>query len=288
MTWRQYVNVLIEAENPIDEVWKILTEIWKPEDNLTSYFKRERSASAFESWLNSVFYEVYDLIHRNARIIPHRLSLPIIVLDGMSVREGNLLVNDLESRGFKVLKYTYGFSSLPSVTESFRESLSLREFVEIEHGKLPSDLDFRLPIWISFPDEILHHAGKLIPPDEAYERTRDILFRVLDKFDGGIIRIASDHGYVLLDEVWRIGDADMRLLKSIYGSKRFVKRQDLSEDALAKLRVMPKDRGYVFMDDEYCYVKGRYFWPVSGYGHVAIHGGLSIMECLVPLIEVRV
>ena len=288
MTWKQYVNALIEIENPIDEIWRILTEIWKPEDDLESYFKHERLASAFESWLNSVFYEVYDLIHRNARITPHRLSLPIIILDGMSIREGNLLINDLESRGFKILKYTYGFSSLPSITESFRGSLNLKEFVGIEHGKPPSDLDFRLPIWISFPDEILHHAGELIPPDEAYERTRSIIFHVLDRFDGNVITITSDHGYILLDEIWGVGDADRKFLRSIYGSKRFVKRRDLSEDTFAKLRAMPKDRSYVFIDDEYCYVKGRYYWPVSGYGHAAIHGGLSIMECLVPLIEVRV
>ena len=39
--------------------------------------------------------------------------------------------------------------------------------------------------------------------------------------------------------------------------------------------------------DEGCYVRGRYHWGVQGPASDVTHGGISLMECLVPMMRIR-
>ena len=50
---------------------------------------------------------------------------------------------------------------------------------------------------------------------------------------------------------------------------------------------MPKPRTYALFDDEGCYVRGRYHWSVQGPASDVTHYGLSLMECLVPVMTIR-
>ena len=280
---------LVEADDPILEVWNILVELWDADRNVRSYFRLEEVASEFERDLNSVFFEFYDYLHRRIRSATFKFSLPLIIIDGMSIREGNLLIRDLKREGYDILEYSCGFSALPSNTTSFREAVNIR-FREVRSGKIPSDLDFGLPVWISYPDEILHHAARILPPEKAYGMTRECIFKVLGMVGRGeVVTLVSDHGYIMVDYVWSLASGDRRFLKEkVFGSQRFVRVDEVDDSALRKLRSLPRDRSYVFVDDNYCYVRGRYFWPIRGYGRVVAHGGLSLMECMVPKIRVRV
>lgn len=283
-----YVKLLVESEDPIDTTWKIITKIWEPSDDLREYFRREVIASNFEYDLIRVFFEVYRYLYDRVRRVPRKFQPPLMIVDGMSVREGNLLIRDLERRGYKVLRYSYSFSALPSNTSTFR-GLFTGRYIEIKHGEVPSHIDPTITIWISYPDEILHHAGKIVKPPEAYEKTRDAIFKALDSIvESCVLTITSDHGYIMVDEIWPISRDIMKFLKSIFGKSRFIKLEEIEKSKLKRLRNMPEEKSCVFMDDEYCYVKGRYFWPISGYRSVISHGGLSLMECMVPLIEVRI
>lgn len=278
---------LIEAEDPIFEVWNILKELWRSEGGLKEYFSLESQCSLFEQKLNKVFFEFYRYLYNAIKGSTLRFGLPLIIVDGMSLREGNLFLQDLRDKGYSVTSYGYSFSALPSTTSAFREKLNV-EYVEIKSGRIPSEIDFKSPVWLSFPDEILHHAAALIPLDEAYEKTRKALFEVLDRMEGGEVTIVSDHGYIVIDDVWPLSESDRRFLKSIFGAQRFSKNSEIEPNKLKSLRKIPEDKSYVFVDEQYSYVKGRYFWPISGYGRKIAHGGLSLMECIVPLIRVRV
>jgi len=285
----EYFVRLVEADDPVLEVWDILVGLWDTSLGLESYFRLEDTVSKFERDLNSVFFEFYDYLYRRIRGVTLRFSLPLIVVDGMSVREGNLLVRDLEKEGYEVLEYGCSFSALPSNTMSFIEAMNVK-FTEIRSGKVPSELDFGLPVWISYPDEILHHAARILPPEKAYGMTRECIFKVLGMVGRGeVVTLVSDHGYIMVDYVWSLASGDRRFLKEkVFGSQRFVRVDEVDDSALRKLRSLPRDRSYVFVDDNYCYIKGRYFWPIRGYGRVVAHGGLSLMECMVPKIRVRV
>lgn len=45
--------------------------------------------------------------------------------------------------------------------------------------------------------------------------------------------------------------------------------------------------GYVKEFNGYYIAKSRYLWPVPGKYSIYIHGGLSLMECIVPVLEVK-
>lgn len=281
------VKKLIECEDPIHQVWEILVnDIWKPEENIEEYFDREEKAKRFEKELNTIFFEIYRYLYENIRKKSAEYNLPLIIVDGLSIREGNLLVRDLKSEGYKVTNYSYTFSALPSTTQSFRSFIDIR-YMEIKNGKIPLDISFNDPIWISYPDQILHHAGKIIPPHEAYKKTRDLILEVLSKVESGEVTIISDHGYIMLNYIWPIADRDKRFLRFIFGARRFIKNEEVGKEKIKKLMRIPEDKNYVFINGSYCYIKGRYFWPVGGYTSSIIHGGLSLMECIVPLIKIK-
>ncbi len=44
---------------------------------------------------------------------------------------------------------------------------------------------------------------------------------------------------------------------------------------------------YVIAFSGYYLVKSRYAWPVPGKYNIYLHGGVSLMECFVPVIEVK-
>jgi len=284
---KEYFKRLIEAEDPILEVWRILLEIWRPTTELKEYFRLEKEVNMFEYELNLTFFEIYKYLYNRIAQYTFKSSLPTIILDGMSIREGNLLRKDLESEGYKILEYGYGFSSLPSETQYFRERFGF-DYIEVLGGRLPSRLNFEKPIWISYPDEILHHAAKIIPLPEAYEKTKKLLFDLLGVIESEAVTIMSDHGYIVIDDVWPLAKGDLRFFKGrVFGTNRYVELSKINPKDIEKLKAIPEDLSCVFIDEKYCYVRGRYFWPISGYGKVIAHGGLSLMECIVPKMVVK-
>jgi hypothetical protein len=283
--FENHIKRLIECEDPVKEVWDILIELWRT-DSL-DYFKQEEKASEFEWQLNRIFFEFYDYLQEQIEHATFNFTTPLIIMDGMSIREANLLVKDLEEAGYDVVEYGYTLSAIPSTTESFRRKAEI-EYIEIVSGKIPPDLDFRKPIWLSYPDEILHHAVRILPPQKAYEETRKALFNILKLAGRGEITIISDHGYIMSDAVWPLTDSDRKFLKEkIFGSNRYVKISQVDSEAIEWLNKLPRDSRYATRSNEYYCVRGRYFWPISGYGKLILHGGLSLMECIVPKIRVR-
>jgi len=280
------VKRFVECQDPVEEVWKILVEIWKPCSNPNAYFRQEEKASEVELKIHRIFFEIYDYIYNRIKAFSIPIERPLLIVDGLSIREGNLLVEDFQKNGYEVVEYGYTLSRLPSVTQRFRNFLN-QKYIEIKSGKIPSEVDPSKPVWITFPDEILHHA-EFVQPPEAYERTKEVLFKVLDKLGQKDVTIISDHGYIMTDYVWALESADRRLLKEkVFGAYRYTEIPAIDKNVLSKLKEIPKDVSYIYMDEEYCYVRGRFFWPISGYGKTVAHGGLSLMECIVPKFKVR-
>lgn len=277
----------IDTDDPINEVWKFLVELWDANKDIKEYFLIEKKESLFENTLSRTFFEFYGYLQERIKTTSMKFSLPLIIVDGMSIREGNLLVKDLREKGYEVSSYGYNFASLPSTTFAFREKFESK-YLEIRSGKVPSDIDFGTPVWFSFPDEILHHAVELIPFHEVYEKTRDALLKILDKVRNSEVTLISDHGYIIIDNIWLLAEKDIRFSKSVFGAQRFAKNDQIESNKLESLKRMQQYNSYVLVDEQYSYIKGRYFWPISGYGKKISHGGLSIMECIVPLIKVRV
>jgi hypothetical protein len=290
---------LIEASEPVDVIWELLRGVWFPTDDVERYYREgEQRANGVERFIKDIFFEIYDLIYLKTKCARREFELPIILMDGLSIREGNLLVKVLEEKGYVVKCYSYGFSCLPSDTNTYSKIVfnasspsAIRGdfyYERIEHGKVPSNPleEDRFLLWITYPDEILHHAGRIIPPQDAFEMTKKVLLQTLQKIHTDKVIITSDHGYIFVDTVWPLSKAGLTTLKSIFGSYRFAPLSGIDKEVLQALKDTPKDLSYIHIDEEYCYVKGRYSWA-SGRQSAVSHGGLSLMECIVPRIEVK-
>jgi hypothetical protein len=284
---KDYIKRLVECDDPIKEIWGFLVQLWSAEVDVSDYFEQEVKVSEFEWQLNRIFFEIYDYLQKQIENASFEFSIPLIIMDGMSIREANLLIKDLKEKGYNIVEYDHTLSALPSITESFRDKVKM-EFTEIISGKIPPDLNFEKPIWVSYPDEILHHAARILPPPKAYEETKKVLLKILELAEKSEVTIISDHGYIMVDAVWPLTESDRKFLKEkVFGSNRYVKVTQVDKKAIERLNSLPRDFQYATISNGYYCIKGRYFWPISGYGKSISHGGLSLMECIVPKIRVR-
>ena len=303
---------LIIADDPLAVLFAALNQVWQADDvdDVNAFFtKRERETNRLERFVLETFFDVYDLLLARVRQERERSRFggangPIIILDGCSIREANLLIGRLQEAGYQVADYSYALSEVPSSTMAFNRSAfgtarvaSLQQWrqyqvVSIESGKTPilfptaSDV----LVWISYPDELLHKVrGEAVTPQEAFDKMVKVLLATLDGLEADEFLVTSDHGYLYVENAtlfWKASRGDEKVLRQLFGGRRAVSAGDVGSqfDSLCQV---PKPRTYALFDDEGCYVRGRYHWSVQGPASDIAHGGISLMECLVPVMRIR-
>lgn len=302
---------LITADDPLAVLFVALNQVWQADDvnDVNAFFIRgERETNRLERFVLETFFDVYDLLLARSRQERGQSRFegtrgPIIILDGGSIREANLLMERLKRAGYQVADYGYALSEVPSGTVTFNRNVfgtarvaGLRQWrqyqvVSIESGKLPALFPAAsdVLVWISYPDELLHKVrGEALTPQEAFDKTAGVLLATLDGLETDEFLVTSDHGYLYVENAtlfWSAG-RDEKVLRQLLGGRRAVPVGELGTE-FDKLRQVPRSRTYALFDDEGCYVRGRYHWSVQGPASDITHGGLSLMECLVPVMKVR-
>jgi len=235
----------------------------------------------------------------------------ILILDGLSLRECPWLLTEAGRRGFRVHRQECRASELPAETTAFAKSLGLSQRSLLEnngatgkHG-FPGafteccDLPWRdctnqlqsqpgIVFWHHWPDNRLHDnsvAGAGLP--KHIRETRCTL--ISDEFWAFVERLAtgrrvvitSDHGYAACGQFPDIADKEQAAYaKAIFKSQRFA--DDTPEYGPW---VPPIDLRLATDAGDHRYVLGRRKWRMpSGYPTLQ-HGGLSLLEVLVPFIE---
>jgi len=290
---------LIEREEVVDVIWNLLNAIWEPKDDIAHYYRKgEENINEIERVLNDTFFEIYDVLYKKSNESRMSMKPPLIIMDGFSIREGNLMEKILKEKGFKISNHKYTFSCFPSVTEEFcrrvfnaSNASAIKgdfRYERVLYGKVPfnSLSEEKTVIWINYPDYLLHHAGKILSPEESFERTSKTLLEVLERFETDKVTITSDHGYIFLNRVWPVSPADARFLRSIFKAERFVSVSDVENAKAEQLRKVPKELSWVLECNSRFLIKGRYAYPTGG-GRIVTHGGVSLMESMVPSIEVE-
>lgn len=295
----EFIISLIECGNPIPLIWENLLNIWLNNvdcDLREYYYRGEESAFLFEDFLLKTYDEFFTDILPRACLnepSPFQKKTPdicYIVMDGMSIREGVLVFNALQKRGI-ASKICYSLSSIPSDTQNFREKIKSDlsgkdKFVEINNPKkirISPDVRF---IWSYFPDVMLDkiQVGRTVISDleNMYKTTEKIIFELLKRIESKKIIILSDHGYIRSEPgfSFSVPDAIKKKLRDTFGSSRYIAMDkcDISERVQA---------GFVADFSGYWLVKSRYIWPMPEKYNIYLHGGISLMECFVPVIEVE-
>lgn len=286
------VSKFIRGE-PVDGIFESLNGIWNyawSKDN-EYYSLGENLTSKFEEQVSRLYPEIYDSIIQNterSNVIPEIISknqFCLIIMDGMSLREVLPLLNELKKHGKLVYKYTY--SAIPSETEFFTKryfdtsspsqmkSNEKYHFVHLPRDDNIEDIPLdknKLIIWSTYPDSVFSQfksAFETQDLQEVFNKTKNILIKLLEhlSFYREII-ITSDHGYFVDTFSWK-------------GLNDFPSGERYSftiPDSLKK---------YCKQYNDYWVLIGRYNTIKRGkYVHVR-HGGLSFLETIVPLIEIK-
>jgi len=284
---------LVESDDPVPAVWDSLWEIWYPAgDDVSEHYGRETDAVSYERLLLDVYQEFFTDVLPHKCVNEASLDVPedgtFVVMDAMSVREAAMFVGMLEEEGHEP-ETGFSFSSVPSETKFYRDRVNYSELkkshktadVKSQEPSLDGDEEI---IWCRYPDALLENIQegktKLSSIEEMYEKTETALRAILDQLGTDRIVIGSDHGYARLDagHTFQISDAEKSALQDTF-SGRFESVGGVDASHLV-------DAGLVVEADGYYMPIGRYTWPARGKYSTFQHGGLSLLECITPRIEV--
>lgn len=284
---------LVEDDDPVPSVWAALWDIWYPAgDDVSDHYGKETDAVSYERLLLDVYREFFDVLPAKC-VNEASLDIPgngtFVVMDAMSVREAAMFVDMLEERGHDP-ETGYSFSSVPSETKFYRDRVGYSDLkkdhkaasVKSQDPLLDGDEEI---VWCRYPDALLENIQegktKLSSIEEMYGKTETALRAILDQLDTDRVVIGSDHGYARLDSghTFQISDGQKSALQYTF-SGRFESVGDANASHLV-------DEGLVVEADGYYMPIGRYTWPARGKYSTFQHGGLSLLECITPRIEVE-
>lgn len=289
---------LIDGDSTLPVVWDALLEIWAVDslpDDLDAFYREKEVASCrLEEALEKTFFEAYNELlqavatHETAPWQGEEGRL-VLIVDGMSVREACLLKPLLEGQGYRVEDLYFSLSALPSDTEAFaRRHFNMGQPTQIKQrqGIFVSPPNHPVPrypphsihfVWLRYPDKGLH--ASILAPSEVFTKTSQYLLEILRNSARSAFLLTADHGYIyaeIADHAFSISrqlQADMR---RFFGGSRHVKGP---QEVPFAVREKTLAIGQTLL------VRGRYLWPQRDKRY--FHGGLSFIECLVPVIKVR-
>jgi hypothetical protein len=238
----------------------------------------------------------------------------ILLLDALSLRELPIIVAAAEERGISPTRVEALGSQVPSDTDRFAAALGISGRSKLFNNQPPASFIFggpdvytdvldapfadctdtipskpRLFLWHKWPDEpLIHlHAPQDDGPDIVASQIKQQIsspefWQFIDRIrQGRRLIVTSDHGYAVSrffsDE---IRDSDtVYLMRSIFGAKRYAAE---SPNAPWPRRHLPP---LVSRHNGQLVVLGQRKWAVQGGFPHLCHGGLSLLEAVVPFIE---
>lgn len=290
----EFIEWLIEKENPFPSIFSyIVKNIWTYEEDIKDFYKQGQDMNSFERILNDSYSELYtELLPQYCVGTDFEIDLDetkLIMMDSMSFREGILLQKKLEDEGFQT-RMSYSFSAIPSDTQYFKSKISYNEenpkkmkINNPEQFMLEGDEDV---VWSDFPDARLENIQKgrtvLSNTKDMYQEMESIVMNILRQHESDRFIISSDHGYTKSTGGYqfRANKEDLMKVRKVMSGSRYNETE--LNDKIGKM----VDAGFLVYFNGYAMARGRYTWPIGGKYNVYQHGGVSLMECLTPKIEV--
>ncbi|MGG0940184.1 hypothetical protein ABHN11_29720 [Brevibacillus centrosporus] len=281
--------------------------------------KREKFVSELETLISGSCWDIWNdfdkAVPKTSSLLKkfwasHQNGKAIFIIDGLSLRELPILLHEAKKRGYTIQHSRVSGSELPSETTTFARSIGFSQRSSLQNNITGPDhvLDnattqcVDLPwndcvgfinsepnwiLWHVYFDDLIHSysdPGKglrdLISKSQQHFTSNDFWNLINKLAYGRRLIITSDHGYAATSEYMNVNEVQTEYLRSIYKSQRFAKSDDLSNHWMP-----PIDIHLNSTHGSYRYVLGKRKWKSSGGYPTLAHGGLSLMETLVPFIE---
>lgn len=238
----------------------------------------------------------------------HPPGRAVLILDGLSLREVPWLLGQAEARGLKIREAGWRRAEVPGDTDSFAAALGAPGRSSLQNdgaGKSfalrparteCTDLPFQdcaaqvgaepdLVLWHRWPDDSVHllsPAGKGLPhlAREARARLTDEGFWALVRrlAEGRRLVVTSDHGYAATGLFELAPDDQGQYLQSHFKSGRHGQGGGEPGPWLPPAEVVR---------DPHRLALGRRRWRSPGGYPTLAHGGLTVLEMLVPYLEME-
>ena len=320
-TW---VDAIVGESDPANAWKKILSALRELALASSKNGALDRATVAPDRLIANTAWNLWDVFQSNAPTAIDELKkfwvqtkasgTAVLLLDALSLRELPIIVAAAEERGLIPTRIDALASQVPSDTDHFAAALGISGRSKLFNNQPPASFIFsgpdvhtdvldapfadctamipskpRLFLWHKWPDEpLIHlHAAQDDGPDIVASQIKHQIsspefWQLIDRIrQGRRLVVTSDHGYAVSrffsDE---IRDSEtVHLMRSVFGAKRYA-----AESATAPWprRHLPP---LVSRHNGQLVVLGQRKWAVQGGFPYLCHGGLSLLEAVVPFIE---
>ncbi|WP_312910162.1 hypothetical protein [Natronosalvus caseinilyticus] len=298
---RSEFEALLREDNILDGVFECLRRIWANKDALGDRHlaDSEYQTRLLERELAKLYPQVYEDLRNQMGDHPiTELEEGCgVIMDALSLREGFRLEQELtEEHDWDVSLSWAPIEGLPSETQFIcREWFDAHSpsVVTRDDYRYIGDLDVpQLPdtspefVWTRHPDERLEGALKGNYSTEEigdiYEDVKALLENIIYESVHTEFLVTSDHGYInhLGNSPYTLSDEEEVSLSSKFSS-RFTKVSNSQA-----FRLLEQANIIKRIDNHYV-VQGHYKWTTRGATKKVMHGGISLPECMTPVLRIN-
>lgn len=283
--------------------------------------KREGNISGLEALIAGAGWDLWHSFEKNvpktSELLTefweeHHDGKAVFIIDGLSLREMPFFLTESQKRGYTIHQSKITASALPSDTTYFAKNLGFSQRSSLENNSAGvnhffpgavtelSDIPWKdckslisndpnLIFWHTSFDDRIHEykvPGKGLRElsfKSSEYFTSDEFWELVEKLaTGRRVIITSDHGYASTGEFINISGEQGEYLKETFKSQRYTKNKDrISMKSIPPIEIQIENN-----HGSFSYVLGRRKWRNSGGYPTLAHGGLSLMETMVPFIEI--
>lgn len=304
-----------------EKLWEVFSAPLSPQHVEREITERERKVAELELLLSGSAWELWrdfegSVPRTTQSIIEFWNRTPsgkaVLILDALSLRESPWLLQEAKRRGYQIHQSGVRGSEIPSDTTPFAKALGFSQRSALENNdagfahQLPSActeslnsaweycLDWigsapALVLWHHWPDERIH---QLAEPGDGFQKlcheaaqqlTSDSFWKMIERMTTGRrLVITSDHGYAAPGMFSDVASKEQaNWLKTNFGSSRFSYGPGTEHHW-----VPPISLCLTTAHGTNQFALGRRKWRSAGGYPTLAHGGLSLLEVVVPFIEI--
>jgi len=295
------VSEVVARENVFDGAFECLRRIWSDPNALEA---RQLSSSEYrtrqlERELGKLYSPLYeDLVGQMGdHPVSSAESGSVVIMDALSLREGFQLEREFqEETDWEVELDWAPVERLPSETTTITQAWfdsHAPSAVNRDDYQFVGDMNVpQLPgtspeyVWTRYPDKRLESAMKgnysTENVSDIYADVKSLLEEIITESVHSEFLVSSDHGYV-----------------NHLGNNPYSLRDDLEEGLSGKFSGRSREvaNGYVYQQleeagvikraNDHYMVTGHYSWTQRGGTKRIMHGGLSLPECMTPVLRIN-
>lgn len=300
-----------------DHTWAVCSAPLPTADVEGAVMARERSLHSLDLLLSSAAWDLWEQLEAEVPAASaalrswwaeHPAGRAVLILDGLSLREVPWLLAGVDSHGLLVRSAGWRRAEIPGDTGPFAGALGVATRSTLQNNGAGNSFALRpartectdLPfedcaalvgaepdwvLWHRWPDDSIHQlapAGKGLPnlAREARDRlSGDGFWKLARRLaEGRSLVVTADHGYAASGLFDSAPDEQASYLQELFKSGRHCRGGPATGPWLP-----PVDLAL----GEHRLVLGRRRWRSPGGYPTLAHGGLTVLEMLVPYLELE-